>query len=124
MSLQAVPRSTHCAWTTSRPGGQQQIPCRIERYPTGSPQSPTPPVARLSNAESDAIHAAHRQRQSDPDAYHDLVNAALQYKESVVDQAESLLEEVADLATAGACFAAIESRVTGCVVASSESRGA
>lgn len=49
------------------------------------------PGARLSNEQSDAIHAAHRSRTVDPKPYRELVRAALAYKQQILDDAEGLL---------------------------------
>jgi len=65
------------------------------------------PGARLANAESDAIHAAYRQRKEDSNAYRELVAAALEYKQSVVDRAEVVLESL-PVSRLRAAFEAIE----------------
>ncbi len=49
------------------------------------------PGARLSNTESDAIHAASRERDRDPAAYRALVVQALAYKQAVTDNTDSVL---------------------------------
>jgi hypothetical protein len=52
------------------------------------------PGARLSNTESDAIHAAYRERDRDPAAYRGLVAQSLEYKQAIVDATESVLSEL------------------------------
>lgn len=52
------------------------------------------PGARLTNAESDEIHAAYRQRKEEPKAYRELVVAALDYKQTVIDRAEAVLDSL------------------------------
>ncbi|WP_230202834.1 hypothetical protein [Parafrankia discariae] len=53
---------------------------------------PHTPGARLSNAESDAIHTAHRSRGDDPAHYRALVEAALAYKIETAERALAVLE--------------------------------
>lgn len=65
------------------------------------------PGARLANAESDAIHAAFRQRKEEPRAYRELVAAALDYKQAVVDRAQAVLESL-PVSRLRAAFEAIE----------------
>lgn len=52
------------------------------------------PGARLSNRESDAIHAAHRDRDRDPATYHALVAQSLEYKQAIIDNTESVLSKL------------------------------
>jgi len=52
------------------------------------------PGARLSNTESDAIHAAYRERDRDPAAYHGLVAQSLKYKRAIIDNTESVLSKL------------------------------
>ena len=52
------------------------------------------PGARLSNRESDAIHAAYGERGEDPGRYRQLVAEALAYKEAIVERAEAALSEL------------------------------
>lgn len=65
------------------------------------------PGARLSNTESDAIHAAYRRREQEPDVYRELVAGALEYKQTVVDRAEAMLRPVT-VSRLRAVFEAIE----------------
>jgi hypothetical protein len=51
------------------------------------------PGARLSNIESDDIHAAHRKRAT---AYRELVTASLDYKTGVMERAIAVLHEIHD----------------------------
>lgn len=52
------------------------------------------PGARLSNAESDAIHTAYRERDRDPATYRALVAESLAYKQAIIDNAESVLSKL------------------------------
>ena len=52
------------------------------------------PGARLSNTESDTIHAAYRERNRDPAAYHRLVAQSLEYKQAIIDTTESVLSKL------------------------------
>ena len=54
------------------------------------------PGARLSNIESDDIHAAHRKRATAAAAYRKLVTAALDYKTNVMERAIAVLNGIED----------------------------
>jgi len=52
------------------------------------------PGARLSNIESDAIHAAYKRRNLEPAAYRDLVEKALAYKTQAAERAMAVLDKL------------------------------
>ncbi|MCD2197892.1 hypothetical protein LQ327_31435 [Actinomycetospora endophytica] len=65
------------------------------------------PGARLTTAESDALHAASRRRSGDPEAYRRGVEGALSYKQEIIELASSFLETL-PLSRLAPVFDAIE----------------
>ena len=91
-SSPAARAPTAAASTTSCAGPRRSGPLDHRAVSDAIAAPPHTPGARLSNTQSDAIHAALRGPRRDPAAYRRLVDDALDYKIDVLERAVAVLD--------------------------------